>query len=576
LAGVPDDRIEAMAAAARTHLLAAGAVLYQQGDPATDLAVVVSGRLRATSTRSGSPVVDREIGRGEPVGEIGFLTGEPRSATVSAVRTSVVLRLGRAAVDEALRAAPEVSRTLMALVADRLRHPVLASATPSSIGLLPWRRGGPDVADGAEEVVGGLERGGMTALVPGRGGVTDPETAEGLRELIDRAEAAGDLVVVPLDDRRPGWDDLAARQVDRLLVWAGTGGAPPPGPETSSLLGDLESDGVTPRRELVLIHAASGPDPRGVPAWMDATAVARVHHLRSGNAGDVDRLARHLTGRSLGLVLSGGGARAMAHLGAYRAIAEAGVPIDHVGGSSIGGVVAAQIASGASPEELIELDRREFRSAAFGRRFTLPLISLHSIRRAVSLFEHLFGDRDLSDAWIPSFVTVVDFTDCVLVIRDRGPAALWARATASPPGLWPPVVDDRGHLFVDGGVVDNLPVTAMRAEGAGLTIAVNVTGRRDLRVAGADREIPTWPQFAYRTITGRAAPSYPSIVPTIMRLGLLASLGAQVDAIEQTDLYVDPPVADIGMTNYRRFDDAVDAGYRSTVDALESGTISLP
>ena len=168
------------------------------------------------------------------------------------------------------------------------------------------------------------------------------------------------------------------------------------------------------------------------------------------------------------------------------------------------------------------------------------------------------------------------FTDGGLVLRNRGPAALRARATASPPGLWPPVVDDRGHLFVDGGVLDNLPVSAMKAKGVGVTIAVNVSGRRDLTVACVDREIATWPQFAYRVITGRGAPSYPSIVPTIMRLGLLASLGAQAEAIEQADLYVDPPVADIGMANYRRFDDAVDAGYRSMADALESGMIPLP
>lgn len=340
-------------------------------------------------------------------------------------------------------------------------------------------------------------------------------------------------------------------------------------------LGALEASGVTPRRELVLGHAALTRRPAAVPRWMEAASVDRVHHLRAGHPADADRLGRHLTGRTVGLVLSGGGARAMAHLGAYRALVEAGVPIDRVGGSSIGGVVAAQIATLAPPDELIELDRREFQAAAFGRRLTLPVISLLSIRRALPLFEALFGDRDLTDAWIPSFVTVVDFSDCTLEIRDRGPAALWTRATASPPGLWPPVVDDRGHLFVDGGVLDNLPVGFMKQAGTAATIAVNVSARRQMTVAPADRTITTWPGFARRLLAARRAPSYPSLPAAMMRLGLVTSLSAQADAVARADLCVDPPVADVGLADYRCFDRVVEAGYRSVASAVEGGRLDL-
>jgi predicted acylesterase/phospholipase RssA len=260
----------------------------------------------------------------------------------------------------------------------------------------------------------------------------------------------------------------------------------------------------------------------------------------------------------------------MAHLGAYRAFREAGFPIDHVGGSSIGGVVSVQVAGEGDPEELVALDRAEFQKANFGRRLTLPVVSLLSIRKAIPLFDSLFGDQDLADSWIPCFVTAVDFTECTLEIRDRGPAGMWTRATASPPGLWPPVVDDQGHVMVDGGVLDNLPVDPMRRRDVTRVASVNVSARRSLTVDAATGEIASWADYLKRTIQSRGAPAYPNIAGLLLRMGVVTSLSAQADAIRRSDLYVEPPVDDYGLSAYKAFDEIVEAGYRSAVDALEA------
>jgi len=574
LAEVDEEALGALARTARDEALPAGTVLYRQGEEATDLAVVVRGRLRATSVGEGPARVDREIGRGEPVGEIGLLTGAPRGATVIAVRDSVILRVDRAGVDAALSASPSLGRSLVRVVAERLREPTRPRTSVGSIGVLAT---GERPLDGSiDGLAAAIRRAGAAVAVPGRDGVADPEHPEALQRLVDAAEQSGEVVILPLDGRRRGWDHAGARQVDLLLLVGHAQDRPEASRATQELVEGLEADGLTPRRELALHHPSSTAMPRGTRAWATATRAFPVHHLRDGHGPDADRLARHLLGTSVGLVLSGGGARAMAHLGAYRALTEAGVVIDRVGGSSIGGVVSLQIAAEVPPDELIELDRKEFQAAAFGRRLTLPVISLLSIQRALRLFDRLFDDRDISDSWIPAFVTTVDLTECVLEVREHGSAARWARATASPPGLWPPVIDERGHLVVDGGVLDNLPVLPMRARGADRVIAVNVSARRDLAVADADAAITSWTDYARRAAASRRAPTFPSVATMVLRLGVVTSLAAQTAAADEIDLNIEPDVAQFTMGNYRRFDAIVDAGYRAAVAALEAGEVPTP
>ena len=146
---------------------------------------------------------------------------------------------------------------------------------------------------------------------------------------------------------------------------------------------------------------------------------------------------------------------------------------------------------------------------------------------------------------------------------------MWTRATASPPGLWPPVVDGRGHVMVDGGVLDNLPVDGMRQRDVERVIAVNVSARRSLAVDPATGEVSSWTGYLGRTVRTRGKPQYPNISALLMRLGLVTSLPAQQSAIERSDLYIEPAVEGYGIASYRAFDDIVTAGYEATAAALE-------
>ena len=221
------------------------------------------------------------------------------------------------------------------------------------------------------------------------------------------------------------------RQADWIVV-VGAPAARSVSDAVRRAIAELTAGGCTPTVVLVLVQPAWRAHP--IETAARAAGFDAHFHVRSGADADVERLARHLTGAAVGLVLSGGGARSMAHLGAYRALVEAGIPIDRVGGSSIGGVVAAQIAAGGDPDELVRRSRAAFRTARVGQRLTVPVLSLLSPAVVERSLERMFGDADLEDLWLPCFVTAVDLTACRLVILDRGPVRRWALATASPPG----------------------------------------------------------------------------------------------------------------------------------------------
>ena len=148
------------------------------------------------------------------------------------------------------------------------------------------------------------------------------------------------------------------------------------------------------RAELVLLH--DGELMRGVAArWLDKQPAMAHHHV--ARASDIARVARLLTGRGVGIVLSGGGARGFAHIGIVKALREAGIRIDLVGGTSMGAILGAGVAQRWSIEELTERFRRAFVEAKPLRDYTLPLVSLVSGRRVTRMLRHAFGDLTIED-----------------------------------------------------------------------------------------------------------------------------------------------------------------------------------
>jgi NTE family protein len=178
----------------------------------------------------------------------------------------------------------------------------------------------------------------------------------------------------------------------------------------------------------------------------------------------------------LGLVLGGGGARGMAHIGVLKVLDQAGIQIDCIAGTSMGGVIAAAYAKGLSAVE-IESEATHF--ARIGN--IIKLLDPNPSRRGLiegnrvrNYLEELFGsDSSFEMLRIPLALNAVDLNSGCEVIMKSGPLLPALLATTAVPGLFSPVRKEGYHL-VDGGVINNVPVSSAKALGADLVIAVDV------------------------------------------------------------------------------------------------------
>jgi NTE family protein/lysophospholipid hydrolase len=281
--------------------------------------------------------------------------------------------------------------------------------------------------------------------------------------------------VLEADNEWTPWTRRVLRQAYRVLIVGRAGDDPAPGPiETGA--NDM---GFTARRELVLLQADDRAQLTGTQAWLAPRQVATHHHVRLGRDDDLRRLTRRASGRAIGVVMGGGGARGFAHIGALRALSEAGVDVDVFGGASIGALIAAGHARGLTPENFLEL------AGLFASRkklldHTLPITSLMAGRKVSAVYQKVFGDLLIEDLWTPLFIMSSGLSRAHSAIHDRGSVWHAVRASTTIPAVFPPLLADDGEVLVDGGVMNNMPLDVMRAwrEG-GTVIGLNPTPIND-------------------------------------------------------------------------------------------------
>lgn len=557
LAGLGDDVVAALTERVTWRRYPGAEHVVRAGDPADGLGFVVSGRLRALVEGE----VIGEIGQGEPVGETGPLTGRPRNADVVTVRDTTVAWLALDDFNAVVTDHPTVALELARHALSRTETELRGRGTPATVTIItPSRSSARSSSEvGAIEMVerlaGHRAASGTVRVLP-----TDMPIDAATRALAAH-DGDGHQTLLPTDLRDVEGTMWRLRQADRVWVVLDAGDPATYGDAslatTAELLRQVSATGVSPATELIVVHPEATDFPRNTSRLLDQLEVIGWHHVRDGDDAHLSRLVRHLRGRSVNLVLSGGGARGHAHLGVHRVLVEAGCPIDTLAGTSFGALIAAQLADGEPTAALIERNR-SWIGAKVGSSFSYPpVISLMSIRRALRVFDELFGDRDLEDLWLPCFVAAVDLSDGALRIIDRGPIAAMVRASGSPPGLWPPVPDERGHLLVDGALVDNLPVFARRARTPGPIVAVDVSKTDEMTV---DPDVGTVTSVADFVRSVRSKSPFPTLPKLLTRAMTLSGAARLREALERCDLVIQPDVSSITLPEHRRAGEAIEAG----------------
>ena len=556
-----------------------GEVLMRQGDGADALFVVVSGRFSVHLAGVQAPVT--EIGAGQPVGEIAFLTGGTRTATVTAMRDSLVLALSRPEFGALVAAHPGVWETLTTTLARRLAATTSSNAgaanalprpasRPKTICVIPAggstidaafvARLGEAFSSTRSMVVSGQRARGEFAV----GTADDAEVTARLNAL----EAAHEYLLLITDDEVSEWTEKAIRHADVVLAVARHDDPHEPNDIERMAARFVGADAT----RLVLLHPERGRV-SGTARWLATREVAMHHHVALNGADDIDRLVRFIQGRAVGLVAAGGGALAAAHTGVYKALAQTGVRFDIMGGTSAGAALVAAFMLDAPAEEIDAKLGEMFVSNRALRRYTLPRYSLldHTVFDAE--LKRLFGAIEIEDLWLPFYAVSTNLSRFTVTVHRRG--SLWRaiRASASIPVLLPPVYTDEGAMLVDGCLLDNVPVRVMHELKTGPNVVVSLK----------PPELDTY-RVDYDALPSRSAlmrlvlnplrrdrlPDAPGLISVLIR-ALMANRRDFQRELSAEDVSLTPPIpAGVGFLDWHRHGELFNVAYLWTRDELAS------
>jgi NTE family protein/lysophospholipid hydrolase len=401
-------------------------------------------------------------------------------------------------------------------------------------------------------------------------------TASALQDDLSRARVANWLreqedrfryVVSECDSTLSIWTDLCLRQADLVLLVASAEGTPSRG-EVAQRLFEADAGARSATKELVLLHAPTTKHPSGTARWLAAYPVSRHHHIRVDRSDDYARLARFIAGKSVGFAMSGGGARAFAHLGVMQALRELRIPIDAVGAVSSGSFVAAFCAMQHDIDAINQIVREYLGQSSLIADVTLPLVSFLSARKVVRLLRQMFEDVRIEDLWLPFFCLSANLSTAKVVVHDQGPLWMGIRATTSVPGILPPVCV-KGGLLVDGGVLNNLPADIMRSRGSGTVIASDVSLAVDLTTQSDELvAVSGWPMLWSRLNPWGKKPTMPHIFEILMRTATLSSIHHAATVAHSADHYIHTPTEGVSMLDWNAGTVLVERGYRQALQEI--------
>jgi len=555
----PAARLELQSQLQRIQL-PGGAVLFQEGDPADSLYMVMSGAL-GVAVRGGHGE-QRRIARIEPpetVGEMALISHAPRSATVTALRDTVLLKLPREDFEHLIERWPSVTLYLSRLLADRLREATHSAPTtfmPTAFAVVPVTKD-VDIRDFAQALLREMRRSHGAGI-----DLLDAMPAQTDENWLYRFEAGRERVVYVASEPSGDWTGRCIRHADHVIFVAR------PGEPLACDAETLAPSAASWRRhDLVLLQKADAARPAPAHPSLDRLPVDQRLQVREKSVPDLQRLVRTSSGQAIGLVLAGGGARGFAHLGAIQALREYGIPIDLVGGTSIGALMAATCAIQIGLDEAKAIMREAFVTRPPLNDYTLPLVALvRGLKVDARLIEH-FGERTIEDLWLPFFCVSSNLTKGTTHVHRKG--TLWRalRASLAIPGLLPPVIDPEGVL-VDGAMMNNLPADVMADLQRGPVLGIDVA--RDAAFTGPDEARRA---TLLRRLLGVPADA-PDIVSLLYRSATISSEAQTLKARAHAAHIIHPPLADVPLRGWDQFETIVEIGYRHTRERIEAGALT--
>nr|XP_015222206.1 PREDICTED: patatin-like phospholipase domain-containing protein 7 [Lepisosteus oculatus] len=594
--------------------LEAGRAVYRQGDKSDSTFIVLSGRLRSVILKDdGKKELTGEYGRGDLIGVVEALTHQPRATTVHAVRDSELAKLPEGALSSIKRRYPQVVTRLIHLLGQKIlgnlqqvNGPLAARSltlnTPgskwdvgnpvsnlSTVSILPVCEDVPLTAFSLE-LQHALSAIGPTLLLTSDiikqrlgSAALDSVHEYRLSSWLGQQEDIHRIVLYQSDPSLTPWTQRCIRQADCILI-VGLGEQEPTVGELERM---LESSAVRAQKQLVLLHREDGPPPSGTVEWLNMRSwcsrhlhlscprrvfskrslpklremYQRVFQKSPDRHSHFSRLARVLTGNAIALVLGGGGARGCSQVGIVRALSEAGIPIDLVGGTSIGALMGALYAEERNHNRM-RIRAREWAmemTSVFKKvlDLTYPVTSMFTGAAFNSGIYSVFKDKQIEDLWIPYFNITTDITASAMRIHTDGSLWRYVRASMSLSGYLPPLCDPKdGHLLMDGGYINNLPADVARSLGAKVVIAIDVGSQDETHLTNYGDSLSGWWLLWKRWNPLAERVKVLNMAEIQTRLAYVCCV-RQLESVKNSDYceYIRPPINRYGTLEFGKFDE---------------------
>ena len=596
-----------------------GRAIYRQGDVSDSTFIVLSGRLRSVISRpedEGKKQLIGEYGRGDLMGIVELLTQNTRSTTVMAVRDSELAKLPGGLLDIIKIKYPVVVTRLIHLLGHRILGSIQKtigrdSLTPGDFGSRPTGSNFATVAlmSVSDEVPlaafslelnHAISAGGPSLLLTSDliRKTLGPSALESsseyrLNSWLAQQEDRHRIVLYQCDSSLSNWTQRCIRQADCILIVALADQEPVVG----KIEKQLEHISVRTQKELVLLHKQDADKPKNTVKWLNIRSwCSSYHHIRCPKRvfsmkyskspmklreayaqvlssppdihSDVARLGRFLTGNSIGLVLGGGGARGAAHVGMIKAIKEAGIPIDMIGGVSIGAFMGGLWAQELDVEVMrVKARNWSFIMTSLWRQIldlTYPVTAMFTGSAFNKTISDIFGDRQIEDLWLPYFTVTTDITHSKPRVHRFGSLWRYVRSSMSLSGYLPPLCDPLdGHLLLDGGYVNNLPGDVMReVMGAETILAVDVGSQDDTDMTNYGDELSGWWLLWNRWNPFGQKVRVPNLPEIQSRLAYVSCV-QQLEEVKRSPYctYIRPPIDKFKTLQFGSFDDIMNIGY---------------
>ncbi|MBK8819776.1 MAG: patatin-like phospholipase family protein [Saprospiraceae bacterium] len=540
-----------------------GDILFAQGDTDKSLYIVLSGRLRAVAEREEGMYVLGDVTEGEPVGEFALFSNEPRSASVYAIRPSLLLEFNEIEYVRMTALQPTFARNLTSVLLKRLNRNNLQKHLqnqPKNIAVVHLQ-GNSDISDWTNSVEARFKETGVNFIVHQYDSLYEKDKDT----FFSKLEEKEGLNFFVCNDSHPEWSKDCLLYSDLVMVASDFNASADIYPIEKKL--DMYKQHFLNKKVyLLLLHPEKAPNPENTRRWFHHRKIDLHIHFRKNHAGDVARFCRILTNKAVGLVLGGGGSKGNAHIGAVKAMLHQGIQIDFLGGTSAGALYGFGIVF--CDFDIPKMDYYSEDSAKknlISNDYTFPILSIMSGNKMSSYLKYLYGHLHIEDFWITTYCISANYSMATLHIHETGLAWKKIMASIAIPGVFPPVVINN-ELHVDGGVVDNLPIEPMFRYPVGFIFAIALSGLTPHKTTL--EELPSVGKLFWDKLLGRKKYKLPGISSVIINSLTLNSTQRQEQYKSSVSHYLELDLKGIGLLDHKKWRLIIQKGYDQMNDFL--------